>query len=154
MTAERQTSGGRHQTSAVPSGSAGLSLAGQASSDQKSPNGRWLNDTTPEKRAELCEAVIDLCAALFNVSGRDLRSHQRCAQDVARVRQIAMYLCNTTLGLSLTAIGRAFGRDRTTVSHAVQLVEDLRDLAEFDAIMEQAERIVVAAFYHRGDRND
>ncbi|NJR13695.1 MAG: chromosomal replication initiator DnaA [Phyllobacteriaceae bacterium] len=98
----------------------------------------------------MCEAVIDLCSALFNISGRDLRSHRRCSQDVARVRQIAMYLCNTTLGLSLTAIGMAFGRDRTTVGHAVQLIEDLRDAAEFDAIMEQAERIVVAAFYHRG----
>ena len=107
---------------------------------------RLIDDTTPEKRAQLCEAVIDLCSALFNVSGQDLRQANRCSQGIARVRQIAMYLCNTTLGISLTEIGKAICRDRTTVSHAVQLIEDLRDDAEFDAIMEQVERVTRIAF--------
>ena len=107
---------------------------------------RLIDDTTPEKRARICEAVLDLCSALFNVSGRDLRQTNRCSQGIARVRQIAMYLCNTTLGISLTEIGKAVCRDRTTVSHAVQLIEDLRDDAEFDAIMEQVERVARIAF--------
>ena len=107
---------------------------------------RLIDDTTPEKRAQICEAVLDLCSALFNVSGHDLRQANRCSQGIARVRQIAMYLCNTTLGVSLTEIGRAICRDRTTVSHAVQLIEDLRDDAEFDAIMEQVERVTRIAF--------
>jgi chromosomal replication initiation ATPase DnaA len=107
---------------------------------------RLIDDTTPEKRAQLCEAVIDLCSALFNVSGHDLRQSKRCSQGIARVRQIAMYLCNTTLGISLTEIGKAICRDRTTVGHAVQLIEDLRDDAEFDAIMEQVERVTRIAF--------
>lgn len=110
-----------------------------------------LNDTTPDKRIEICEAVIDLCAALYNVPGRELRSASRCSQDIARVRQIAMYLCNTTLGISLTAIGRVFGRDRTTAGHAVQLIEDLRDDAEFDRIMEHSERVIRAAFLIRAE---
>ncbi|MGL4405762.1 MAG: helix-turn-helix domain-containing protein, partial [Notoacmeibacter sp.] len=79
---------------------------------------RFIDDTTPEKRAQICEAVLDLCSALFNVSGHDLRQANRCSQGVARVRQIAIYLCNTTLGVSLTEIGKAICRDRTTVSHA------------------------------------
>jgi chromosomal replication initiation ATPase DnaA len=107
---------------------------------------RLIDDTTPEKRAQICEAVIDLCSALFNVSGHDLRQANRCSQGIARVRQIAMYLCNTTLGVSLTEIGKAICRDRTTLSHAVQLIEDLRDDAEFDAIMEQVERVTRIAF--------
>jgi chromosomal replication initiation ATPase DnaA len=107
---------------------------------------RLIDNTTPEKRAQICEAVIDLCSALFNVSGHDLRLSSRCTQDIARVRQIVMYLCNTTLGMSLTEIGKAICRDRTTVSHAVQLVEDLRDDAEFDAIIDQVERITRIAF--------
>jgi chromosomal replication initiation ATPase DnaA len=107
---------------------------------------RLIDDTTPEKRAQICEAVIDLCSALFNVSGHDLRQANRCSQGIARVRQIAMYLCNTTIGVSLTEIGKAICRDRTTVSHAVQLIEDLRDDAEFDAIMEQVERVTRIAF--------
>jgi chromosomal replication initiation ATPase DnaA len=107
---------------------------------------RLIDDTTPEKRAQVCEAVIDLCSALFNVSGHDLRQSSRCSQGIARVRQIAMYLCNTTLGISLTEIGKAICRDRTTVSHAVQLIEDLRDDSEFDTIMEQVERVTRIAF--------
>ncbi len=107
---------------------------------------RLVDDTTPEKRAQICEAVLDLCSALFNVSGHDLRQANRCSQGIARVRQIAMYLCNTTLGVSLTEIGKALCRDRTTVSHAVQLIEDLRDDSEFDAIMEQVERVTRIAF--------
>ena len=107
---------------------------------------RLIDDTTPEKRAQICEAVIDLCSALFNVSGHELRQANRCSQGIARVRQIAMYLCNTTLGISLTEIGKAICRDRTTVSHAVQLIEDLRDDAEFDAIIDQVERVTRIAF--------
>lgn len=112
-----------------------------------------IGDTTPEKRARLCEAVLDLCSALFNVSGHDLRQANRCSQSIARVRQIAMYLCNTTLGISLTDIGKAICRDRTTVSHAVQLIEDLRDDAEFDAIIDQVERVTRIAFLGQGDRH-
>jgi chromosomal replication initiation ATPase DnaA len=109
-----------------------------------------LDDTTPEKRAAICEAVIDVCAALFNVSGRELRSARRCTQSVARVRQIAMYLCNIALGISLTTIGRAFARDRTTVGHAVQTIEDLRDDREFDRVLDHAEAIIRAAFLREG----
>lgn len=113
-----------------------------------------LQAATDERRAEACEAVIDIMAALFNVSGRDLRGPGRNAQETARVRQIAMYLCNTTLGVKLTAIGRVFGRDRTTVGHGVQLVEALRDDREFDLIIDQCERIVSAAFAVREDGDE
>ena len=99
-----------------------------------------------EKRAAMCEAVIDLTATLFNVESRALRAPNRCAQPVARVRQIAMYVCHTTLGISLTEVGQVFARDRTTVAHAAQLIEDLRDDREFDRIVEQVERIVRIAF--------
>jgi chromosomal replication initiation ATPase DnaA len=105
-----------------------------------------------ERRQRICEAVIDICASLFNVSGRDLRLSNRCVQGVARVRQIAMYLCHTTLGIKLTEIGQTFGRDRTTVSHAVQLIEDLRDDAEFDGVIEQVEAVLRAAMNIGGAR--
>nr|WP_246204422.1 helix-turn-helix domain-containing protein [Devosia marina] len=57
---------------------------------------------------------------------------QRCRTDTARARQLAMYLAHVVLGESLTDIGLAFGRDRTTVSHACNLIEDMRDSVEFD----------------------
>jgi chromosomal replication initiation ATPase DnaA len=60
---------------------------------------------------------------------------------VAFARQVAMYLAHVTFGLTLTTVGRAFGRDRTTVSHACALVEDARDNPEFDRTLELLEAI-------------
>lgn len=105
---------------------------------------------TPKRRRELtlaaCEAVIDLAAALFNVPSKELRQTGRSNQTVARIRQIAMYCAHTTLGLTQREVGCGFCRDRTTVLHAVQVVENLRDDIEFDGLVTTFERILKAAF--------
>ncbi len=61
---------------------------------------------------------------------------------VAFARQVAMYLAHVAFGLTLTTVGRAFRRDRTTVSHACALVEDARDDPEIDRTLELLEAIV------------
>ena len=51
----------------------------------------------------------------------------RRAREVARPRQIAMYLAKQLTPRSLPEIGRRFGgRDHTTVIHAVRQIEKLR----------------------------
>lgn len=56
----------------------------------------------------------------------DLLSARR-ARDVARPRQVAMYLAKRLTPRSLPEIGRRFGgRDHTTVMHAVKRIEALR----------------------------
>ncbi len=56
----------------------------------------------------------------------DLLSARR-ARDVARPRQVAMYLAKKLTPRSLPEIGRRFGgRDHTTVMHAVKRIEELR----------------------------
>lgn len=51
---------------------------------------------------------------------------QRRARDVARPRQVAMYLTKQMTPFSLPNIGRRFGgRDHTTVIHAVKQIERL-----------------------------
>lgn len=62
------------------------------------------------------------------------------------VRQVAMYVCHVVLRLSLSDIGAAFGRDRTTVGHACNVVEDRRDDAAFDAFVSAIERVVLSVF--------
>ena len=52
--------------------------------------------------------------------------------DLALARQVAMYLCHVVTGMTLTEIGRRFGRDRTTAAHACRLIEDRRDDSDFD----------------------
>lgn len=52
---------------------------------------------------------------------------ERRSREVARPRQIAMYLAKKLTPRSLPEIGRRFGnRDHTTVMHAVKKVEELR----------------------------
>ncbi len=102
-----------------------------------------------ERALELCEAMIDVAAALFNVSGKDIRKASRSTIGVSRVRQVAMYVAHVILRLNMADIGKAFGRDRTTVLHACHLIEDLRDDADFDRIITTTERVALAAFGHR-----
>ncbi|HEY6630294.1 MAG TPA: helix-turn-helix domain-containing protein, partial [Rhizobiaceae bacterium] len=64
-------------------------------------------------------------------------------------RQVAMYVAHVVLRLNMTDIGRAFGRDRTTVIYACHLIEDLRDDDDFDRIITMTERVALAAFSNR-----
>ena len=102
-----------------------------------------------EQILELCEGMIDVTAALFNVSSKEIRKPGRSSLGVSRVRQVAMYVAHVVLRLSMNDIGRAFGRDRTTVLHACHLVEDLRDDTDFDRIITMTERVALAAFGNR-----
>jgi len=100
----------------------------------------------PDRICAACDGVIDIVAALFDVSGRDLRHPGRGRLDISRVRQIAMYVSHVSLGMSMRDVGLGFGRDRTTVLYACHTIEDMRDDREFDAIVATAERVISAAF--------
>ncbi|KAB2950936.1 MAG: chromosomal replication initiator DnaA [Rhizobiaceae bacterium] len=93
--------------------------------------------------------MIDIAAALFNVSGRELRRPGRSQSEVVRVRQIAMYVAHVSLGISMKDVGRGFGRDRTTVAYACHAVEDLRDDEEYDRLVAMTEKVALAAFRDR-----
>lgn len=101
-----------------------------------------------ERIAAICDGVIDITAALFSISSKDLRHPNRCSVDIARVRQIAMYAAHVTLALSMRDVGQGFGRDRTTVLYACHQIEDMRDDEEFDRIVSTTERVIAAAFGH------
>lgn len=102
-----------------------------------------------ERAVELCDCMIDIAAAIFGVPSRELRRPGRTALDVARIRQMAMYVAHVVLGLTMTEVGRGFQRDRTTVLHACHLVEDLRDDADFDRLVITLERVASAALRSR-----
>ncbi len=72
-------------------------------------------------------------ANYFNIKLSDLLSARRSRQ-VARPRQVAMFLSKQLTSKSLPSIGREFGgRDHTTVMHAVKRIEELR---QTDSILE------------------
>ncbi|MFZ4690800.1 MAG: chromosomal replication initiator protein DnaA [Polymorphobacter sp.] len=65
-------------------------------------------------------------AEYYALKMTDLLSARR-AREVARPRQVAMYLAKKLTPRSLPEIGRRFGgRDHTTVMHAVKRIEELR----------------------------
>lgn len=103
-----------------------------------------------ERIFQVCDGVLDILSAFFNINGRELRSHSRCERPVARVRQIGMYVAHVTLALTMAEVGRAFGRDRSTVNHACHLIEDMREEREFDRIIQTLESIVKTAFLRYG----
>jgi hypothetical protein len=103
-------------------------------------------DINRGKAMAYCDGLIDILSAFFNVSGRDIRSPKRQNLDVARVRQIGMYVANVVLGINMSMIGQGFGRNKSTVIHACHLIEDMRDDEEFDLLIARLEAITKAAF--------
>lgn len=93
-----------------------------------------LQHSTPWNSAakRSCVAVIALVARQKKLPIRLLTHKSRGCLAAARARQIAMYLSHVVFGLSLSEIGEAFGRDRTTVSYACARIEDMRDDRSFD----------------------
>jgi chromosomal replication initiator protein len=75
----------------------------------------------------------------YNIRSADMHSARR-AREIARPRQVAMYLCKMLTPRSLPEIGKKFGgRDHTTVIHAIRRIAELsvadKTLAEDLAIL-------------------
>lgn len=79
-------------------------------------------DVRPSRPLERIKRKV---AEFYHIPLIEMTSARR-AREVARPRQIAMYLAKQLTEKSLPAIGREFGnRDHTTVIHAVKQIERL-----------------------------
>ncbi|MGD8719825.1 MAG: chromosomal replication initiator protein DnaA [Candidatus Zixiibacteriota bacterium] len=84
-----------------------------------------LNEIVPEERrvSLSIDQLQEVTAKYFNLTRRDLISKSRRA-NIARARQMAMYLCREKTSSSLADIGLAFGnRDHTTVLYSISKIE-------------------------------
>lgn len=102
----------------------------------------------PAREGDGLAKVLALISRERKIPIRLLVHVSRCQADTARARQVAMYLAHVSKGISLTAIGTAFGRDRTTVSYACSLIEDLRDDTAFDAELDRLEALLLGGGEH------
>jgi len=91
--------------------------------------------------ARICWLMEAATAAAFGVAVDDLRAPSRGSAAAAFARQSAMYLAHVTLGLSYSAVGTLFHRDRTTAAYACRLVEDRRDDAKTDRVLQTLEGV-------------
>ncbi|MCL4766468.1 MAG: chromosomal replication initiator DnaA [Hyphomicrobiaceae bacterium] len=104
----------------------------------------------PEAReadASLRILLEQTVARVFDVELDLMRLPTRGRARVAMARQVAMYLAHVACGLSLTEAGDLFERDRTTVAHACQVVEDRREDSEFDRALDLLENVTKVLTY-------
>jgi chromosomal replication initiation ATPase DnaA len=98
----------------------------------------------PVTAKQICHGIAALVADEFGLDAASLMSPTRGSPCAAYARQVAMYLAHVGFALSFQAIGRAFDRDRTTVSHACRVVEDSRDDEKQDRRLALLETICAA----------
>lgn len=95
----------------------------------------------PDLHAAAYATIVSGVVALaLGVPSGEIRAPSRRRAEIAFARQIAMYLTHTCYGISLTQVGAAFGRDRTTASHACHVVEDARDHPQTERLLKALEK--------------
>lgn len=95
---------------------------------------------------QACRIVRHVVAELVMMTNDRVTMRRDRRRMMCHIRQIAMYVCHVSLSIPLSEIGDAFGRDRTTVSHACHVVEDRRDDTGYDELVSTVERLVSAIF--------
>lgn len=75
-----------------------------------------------EKREYKPEDIVRNVASYYKLSEDDLYSVRRSA-DIAKARQLAMYIISEENQLSTTRVGDMFKRDHTTVMHAIKTIK-------------------------------
>lgn len=103
---------------------------------------------------EACRIVTGLTAEMLALAGGRGSLVRRDRRRASHARQISMYVCHVVLQLPQGDIAQAFGRDRSTVSHACGAVEDRRDERDFDAFVSAVERLAQAVFATEGGDAD
>lgn len=83
--------------------------------------------------------ILDEASQLFGVSVIDLLSARRMRQ-IARPRQVAIWVARHLTELSLPQIGREFHRDHTTALHACRTIDRL--MSEDNEIKERVAALV------------
>lgn len=89
-----------------------------------------------EKRVAVPAARVVLAqmatAAVMGVRLPALRGKRRGTPRICLARHVAMYVCHLVLGMSQSAVARAFGRERKAVHRAVRRIAEARADPELD----------------------
>ena len=88
--------------------------------------------------------AASLVGYVLELKAEDILLPERGPRDMARARQVAMYLSHVGLEMSLSRVAIAFDRDRSTVAHACHRIEEMRDEADFDAWLDRLEEGITA----------
>lgn len=77
----------------------------------------------------------------FGLPDLSLEHHARAGASKQEIfaRQIAAYLCQTVFDMSIPRVAQLFNRDRSTIVHALNVIEEGRDDPVFNRKLVKAE---------------
>ncbi len=103
--------------------------------------------TKDDSPTDMAQARLTVAAAAlaFGAPYVDVFTPQRLSASDIFLRQMSMYLLNTVYDFNLSRVARIFDKDRTTVRHACQLIEDQRDSPVFDNVLIELEQFLLTA---------
>ena len=102
------------------------------------------NDDLSRLTRQRRDLVLRVVPAGFGVSQRAMASAGRSDARAVLARQCGMYLMHVVFSVPVSVVGTLFRKDRTTVAHACQRIEDWRDAPAFDAFLHDLELAVSA----------
>lgn len=91
-------------------------------------------------RMVVARMAKEIASEAFGVSLADINMRDRGRNEVVLTRQCAMYLAHIVGQLTLGEVSEVFERDRSTVGHACNNIEDRRDSPLFDMQLEYMEK--------------
>lgn len=92
------------------------------------------------QRARLAQFIA---CQIYGVPVDELRKPTRRRPLVARTRQVAVHLARVVFAMTHKQLAMEFGRDRSTVKHACEQIERMReDNAEFDSTIRWMEALL------------
>src|SRR5262249_21236717 len=94
---------------------------------------------TPADRAGLAQA---LAAYAYGVGIADVRASTRGKAEVALARQVVMSLCDRVFHFEAKDLATTFGRDDSTVRHALRQIAVMRADTEFDRTIRYLEAML------------
>ncbi len=90
--------------------------------------GGYIEDTrTTRIKPMTPRQVVEKTGKFFDIDIKELYGIRR-VKSINLARQIAMYMLCEELGLSTVRVGQEFGKDHTTVMHAVKKIKDAQKL--------------------------
>lgn len=85
-----------------------------------------LKKLIPKSETVTPQNIIKKVSTYYNISESDITGKVK-TKEIVVPRQISMYLCRKILNMNDTNIGKEFGKDRTTVGHNIEKIEESID---------------------------
>lgn len=80
-----------------------------------------------KSQIERADVIISKVAAFYGMSNAEIRGKCR-KKELVKARWLAMYFIRSKTDFTLNTIGDLFGRDHTTVIHALRTINDIMSL--------------------------